>query len=206
MVHTTGTDVRNTALTRERLVSAALVAFSTSGFDGVSARQIERAAGVERGLAGYHFGSKQALWEAAVDVVFTRFIDEMGTLRAALRDVSRRDRARALIKAYGRFNARHPEFFRIVVLEGHVRTERSEHLAKHLWHGVELFRDFTEMTGPIGASEAILIYQLIGAAGTLFAASAYFEQDINDELHSSAAIEVFAERLAQIAVNDRLAY
>jgi TetR/AcrR family transcriptional regulator len=109
--------------TSDRLLVAALEAFSTLGFEGTSARQIERMAGVERGLVSYHFGAKQQLWNRAVDLLFERFTDELATLRTALRDISPRERASAMLMAYARFNARNPEFFRILVLESHVKSE-----------------------------------------------------------------------------------
>src|SRR3954454_17457806 len=100
--------IRGAALTRKRLREAGLAAFSTSGFDGVSAREIERRAGVERGLIAYHFDSKEGVWKAVVDGLFTSLTDELQALRQALRDVSRHERSRAMLLAYVRFNAEHP--------------------------------------------------------------------------------------------------
>jgi len=166
-------DDRGTASTRDKLIRAALDTFSTAGFDGASARQIERSAGVERGLIAYHFGSKQVLWAEAVDSLFARFSAEHLGLRGALRDVSRRERARAMLMAYARFNARNPEFFRILILEGHQSTERSDRLAAHLSEDLDVYRGFTGMEGPTGADDAIAIYLILGAAGALSATSAY---------------------------------
>ena len=169
------TGTRNSDLTRERLITTALPVFSVAGFDGTSARQIERIAGVERGLIAYHFGSKLQLWKAAVDSLFARFGAEHLALREALRDVSRRERARAMLMAYARFNALNPEFFRILVLEGHQTTERSEHIAGHLRKYVGVYREFTDTYGPTETHNAMAIYLIMGAAGTLSATSAYHE-------------------------------
>lgn len=197
MTTSSETAVKGAARTRERILEAALDAFSASGFDGVSNRAIERRAGVERGLVAYHFTSKQGLWEAVVDAMFQRFFDEMGALRTALRDVSREERAKALLTAYARFNAKQPEFFRILVLEGHVRSERSEYLAGLLWHGVDLFRDFTDLTGPVKASEAVEIFQVIGSAGALYASSAYFDEATAEEMLAPSTIDSFAQAVAR---------
>jgi AcrR family transcriptional regulator len=51
----------------ERILSAALSAFAERGFEGATTREIAAAAGVPHGLITYHYESKQALWEAAVD-------------------------------------------------------------------------------------------------------------------------------------------
>ena len=139
---------RRTVSTGERLLSAALNAFATTGFEGTSMRQIERMAGVERGLAGYHFGSKQELWNRAVDALFNRYTDELESLRIALRDVPQHEATSAMLMAYARFTASNPEFFRILIIEGHVKSERSERLAHHLRRALVVFSD---LSGEIGA-------------------------------------------------------
>jgi AcrR family transcriptional regulator len=190
------------ASTGERLVSAALEAFSTTGFEGTSARQIERMAGVERGLVGYHFGSKLELWNRAVDSLFDRYIDELESLRKALRDVSRRERASAMLMAYARFNARNPEFFRILVIEGHTKSERSERLAFQLSRAMAVFSDLAEMSVAMPAKAAIRWFQVVGAAGTLFSLSVHAEQTFGDALHDPAFIDQFAASLAAIALDE----
>jgi AcrR family transcriptional regulator len=190
------------ASTGERLVSAALEAFSTTGFEGTSARQIERMAGVERGLVGYHFGSKQELWNRAVDLLFDRYIDELDSLRKALRDVSRRERASAMLMAYARFNARNPEFFRILVIEGHTKSERSERLAFQLSRAMAVFSDLAEMSAAMPVKSAIRWFQVIGAAGTLFSLSVHAEQTFGDALHDPEFIDQFAASLAAIALDE----
>jgi len=47
---------------RERLLDAAEELFAARGYDGASIRAITRRAGVELGLANYHFGSKEELF------------------------------------------------------------------------------------------------------------------------------------------------
>jgi len=45
---------------------AALSAFAEHGFEGTSVRELARTLGISHGLLGAKFGSKRALWEAAV--------------------------------------------------------------------------------------------------------------------------------------------
>lgn len=186
--------------TGERLVSAALKAFSTTGFEGTSVRQIERMAGVERGLVGYHFGSKQELWNRAVDALFNRYTDELESLRIALRDVTKHEGSSAMLMAYARFTARNPEFFRILVIEGHVKSERSERLAHHLRRALAVFSDLTEITGPVPVRTAIRWFQVIGAAGTLYSLSAHAKETFGGMLHNPEFIDQFAASLAVIAL------
>ena len=51
---------------RERLLDAAEELFATRGYDGASMRAITRRAGVELGLANYHFGTKDELFRQVV--------------------------------------------------------------------------------------------------------------------------------------------
>jgi len=54
---------------RERLLEAATVLFADKGIDGVSTRELARAAGVNLSAITYHFGGKESLYEAALQYV-----------------------------------------------------------------------------------------------------------------------------------------
>jgi AcrR family transcriptional regulator len=86
------------ATTRERLIAEGLHAFTTSGFDGTSLRDVERRAGVSRGLVAHHFGTKDGLWRECVNWLMQRFHDEMVRVHNNLADVSPVERARVLLK------------------------------------------------------------------------------------------------------------
>ena len=50
-----------TEATRNKLLEAAAVLFTEHGFEGVTIRDLENAADVQRGLLSYHFGDKETL-------------------------------------------------------------------------------------------------------------------------------------------------
>lgn len=56
----------NSRDTRERILDAAEAAFMASGYDGASMRQITSAAGVNLAASNYHFGGKEALFQAVL--------------------------------------------------------------------------------------------------------------------------------------------
>jgi TetR/AcrR family transcriptional regulator len=193
--------------TRQRLLDSALELFSGTSFTGVSIRDIERHAEVERGLLAYHFGSKDALWRAVVDSIYDPFVVEMGALARALRDVSPRERAKALRKSFVRFNARHPEFFRLLVLEGLVRTERTVHLESKIRHGSSLYYDMLGLHAQEELRDVILRFVLLGASAAPFIFPA-FQEPLLDALGSdgrraSAAefLEPYAEAVADLTVH-----
>lgn len=57
---------------RERLILAALSAFTHLGYDGAGLRAIAQEAGCDVSMVAHHFGSKAGLWQAVVDRVIVR--------------------------------------------------------------------------------------------------------------------------------------
>ena len=70
--------------TRERLLDAATRLFAIHGFDGATADQIAREAGVNKAMINYHFGGKQDLYRAIL-------LDTLERAGAALRDIRHAD-------------------------------------------------------------------------------------------------------------------
>jgi AcrR family transcriptional regulator len=62
---------RDAAATREAILQSAIAAFTRFGYDGVGVREISADAGVTAMMVNRYFGSKERLFEAAVDVAFT---------------------------------------------------------------------------------------------------------------------------------------
>lgn len=63
--------------TRETILDVAEAQFAANGYTATATRDVARLAGVNQGLIGYYFGSKQALFDA----VFKRRGSEIGELR-----------------------------------------------------------------------------------------------------------------------------
>jgi AcrR family transcriptional regulator len=81
----------------DELLDAALDAFAERGFDGTSVRELARGLGVSHNLIPQRIGTKEALWQAAIDHGFARLVmalaeivmgpqplpgDDVATLRA----------------------------------------------------------------------------------------------------------------------------
>jgi TetR/AcrR family transcriptional regulator len=188
------------ASSRDRLLSAATTEFSTTGFDGTSLRDIERRAGVNRGLAAYHFGGKGELWQAAVSFLMDRFRDEMARYTDVLRVVSPQERGRVLVRVLVHFAAKYPEYFRLVLLEGTVRSERSQWLAQeHIRRHIEFFHRLADTGGmPDPRDEAIAYYALLGAASTVFAVPEQCRQLFGFTPQDERFVELMADRMADL--------
>ena len=81
---------------RDEIIDAAAQLFFSRGFEGTSVRQIISAVGGEVGMFYHYFGSKEELFDAAVDRFFTRYARE---LTASLEDVDTPEALAELILA-----------------------------------------------------------------------------------------------------------
>ncbi|MFF9091074.1 TetR family transcriptional regulator [Streptomyces sp. NPDC014991] len=61
--------------TRDRILTAAREEFSARGYEKTSVRGIAKAAGVDPALVHHYFGSKEQVFEAAVEVAFAPALD-----------------------------------------------------------------------------------------------------------------------------------
>jgi AcrR family transcriptional regulator len=111
------------ALPADAILDAALRAFATHGYDGVSVRTLNRELGVSHSLIAQRFGSKADLWRAAVDHGFGRISRHMAdvfdpTVSDPLEQLS------LWIRRFLRFSAGHPELLGLMNIEARQDTER----------------------------------------------------------------------------------
>jgi AcrR family transcriptional regulator len=107
----------------EVILEAALRAFATYGYDGVSVRTLNRELGVSHSVIAQRFGSKDALWHAAVDHGFGRIARHMADVYdPTLTDPLEQLRLRT--RRFLRFSADHPELLGLMNIEGREDTER----------------------------------------------------------------------------------
>jgi AcrR family transcriptional regulator len=95
------------------------------GYAGTTTAGIARAAGVTQPLVHHHFGSKEGLWRAAMDVVFSKMPRLPET---AGDDVGARETLLRMVEQFVRFVAEHPEATRIVAREGAAPSPRLDYL------------------------------------------------------------------------------
>jgi AcrR family transcriptional regulator len=191
------------AQTRERIVEAAVSAFSERGFRGASTREIASRAGANQGLITYHFRSKEQLWRAAADHVFRRLRTHLAERLASLDSDDPRVRARETIREYVRFAAAHPELFRLMVEEGKTGDERMRWLVDtHLKPFYEGFLRLRSAFGP-EVDAALLphvFYALAGAASILFAVAPECRRLTGLDPASEQAVETHANFVARLLV------
>lgn len=183
--------------TRAALLQAATAAFSARGFDGVSVRQLEEVAGVKRGLVGYHFGDKDQLWRAAVDLLFVALADELGDRISGLADIAPREAARGIVMAFVRYSARHPELNRLMMQECMSDSWRvayivDQHVRPSLGNVAAVMPEAAQLLW--GENDPHRYYLYIGASAFVFSA----EQECLRLFGVSPRGEEFIERHAAL--------
>jgi AcrR family transcriptional regulator len=185
--------------TRARIVEAAVESFAELGFDASSTRDIARRAEVTQGLLTYHFTSKDELWQAAADQIFSSFDEPPAPPSTGVGD----DTARDAIRSYVRFAAHHPELFAFVVDASRRDDDRLHWLVEtHLQARYDAVAGLAaRLYGDDGAAVAPhLYYGLTGAASLMFALSAECRVLTGVDPATEERIERHAELVAQLLV------
>ncbi|MBH1965087.1 MAG: TetR family transcriptional regulator [Comamonadaceae bacterium] len=105
------------------LVTAAVGEFSRKGFAGARVDEIAKEAGVNKQLVYHYFGSKQDLYEAALEKVYTEIRDRERTL--SLDALEPREAMEKLVGFSFDHLQKHPEFIALV-------ADENRHLGSHM--------------------------------------------------------------------------
>jgi AcrR family transcriptional regulator len=158
------------------LLESALSEFAAKGFDGASTRAIADRVDAHQPQINYHFASKEALWEAAVEYLFGLLVDAVGDvppLADAADPVELGQRVAEMLRRFVHFAAAHPELNRIMVQEA---TEDSDRLRRMVERHVRPWYEATTVAwarlreagiaAPIGP--ASVHWVIVGAASIAF--------------------------------------
>ncbi len=167
--------MRRADATRAALLDAALHEFALRGFDGASTTAIAARAGTHQPQINYHFGSKQALWEATVDHLFTRVDDEMRAAPPVPPDLVA-DGPTDFVVGVWRFvhaAAQVPELNRMMVHEAMAASDRLDWIVeRHTRARFDQIRTAWSQLVETGVVEPVdemtLYYSLVGAASLRF--------------------------------------
>ena len=193
---------RKSELTRQKLIDAGVKLFSENGYEATSTRQVQNAAGVQRNLITYHFGSKEAFWKACAAALFGRIGGTMAPAVTQARDVAPSERIRFLIRQFVRASAAHPEITRIMFDEGRSDSWR---LA---WIIDEYVQDFYQLVAQLheqgaeagtipGISVVQFYYALVGSAA-VFAMAPECRQLTGADPFSDEFVDAHADAVATL--------
>jgi TetR/AcrR family transcriptional regulator len=159
--------------TRERVLTAALDLFSELSYEGATTREIATRAGVTQPLLNYHFSSKEALWQAAVDGLFAELTEVLAIRAWGLRGVDELISAKLLVREFIYFSASHPQLHRIITQECKTDGPRMDwlvdhHIRPHYNQAASLFERLISAGQLPNIPVAHLYYILTGAGPTMF--------------------------------------
>jgi len=185
--------------TRKQIVSAALIAISEAGFDGVSTRTIAERANVSQGLLTYHFKTKEGLWRAAADYIFELANHALSGVLEPTEGLNRSQQQRDLIRQLVYFSADHPEFTLFMMENGKEENARSRWLVET--HVLPIFKVFARIMDDVPEEDIPhLFYVIAGASGVIFCAPYECKRLSGIDPNSKAAIQRHADYLANLIV------
>src|SRR6266850_3976869 len=103
--------------TRKLILDASLSEFAQRGFEAASIRRIAERTGLQHPLITYHFRSKEILWRAVAEHIFTQIKalwDERAPPHSHMSPI---DRIRAEYRAHLRFTMEYPDFHHFMLRE-----------------------------------------------------------------------------------------
>ena len=120
-------------VTQQKLLDAAVEAFSENGFKGTSTRDIAERAGVHHPLITYHFKNKDQLWRAAADHIFSAFTRSLSLSLQENQGSTPKERMSEMIYAYIRYAKSQPALHKVMVQEASYPNARLDWLIdRHL--------------------------------------------------------------------------
>jgi TetR/AcrR family transcriptional regulator len=184
---------------RRQLIDAATVEFARNGFAGASTRAIAVRAGAHQPQINYHFSSKEALWRAVVDDLFTQlssFLEPEGTFEDPV------DEFRQWVLGLVLFSAERPELSRLIMHEAASYNDRMNwlvdtHVGPYLERRVRVWSSLKDR----GLTEAIVdefaYFALIGAITIPFCLMPHVERVHGPVDYDRATLERHAEGLVR---------
>ncbi|MDH3350978.1 MAG: TetR/AcrR family transcriptional regulator [Gammaproteobacteria bacterium] len=190
-------------VTQQKLLDAAIEAFSENGFKGTSTRDIADRAGVHHPLITYHFKNKDQLWRAATNQIFREFNISMVKAMAEVPEIRPKARAEAFIRTYLRFSLNQPALHKIILQEAAYESDRLKWLTEN--HLRPLFKEvhkaLTELQelGVAPPGNAALLFNMIRVcAGGLLALKHELKGTSNIDLDSDDQIEELGQLIVRV--------
>lgn len=174
-------------VTQQKLLDAAIQAFSENGFKGTSTRDIAERAGVHHPLITYHFKNKDTLWRAAADRVFKDFSRALVAALEDHRNECPKERMASLIKAYVYYAKSQPALHKVMVQEASYPNPRLDwlietHLKPLFDATFEMLSELQELGVAPRGNPRLLFNMIRLSSGGLLA--------LGNELKASSGIDV----------------
>jgi AcrR family transcriptional regulator len=190
-------------VTQQKLLDAAIEAFSENGFKGTSTRDIAERASVHHPLITYHFKNKDQLWRAATDQIFREFNISMVKAMAEIPDTEPKHKAETFVRTYLHYSRSQPALHRIILQEANYPSERLDWLVENhlrpLFDEVHKALIAMQGIGVVPQGSAALLFNMIRVcAGGLVALKLELKQTSGIDLDSDEHIDELAGLIIRV--------
>lgn len=187
-------------VTQQKLLDAAVQAFSESGFKGTSTRDIADRAGVHHPLITYHFKNKDQLWRASADRIFREFNISLVKAVAEVPESRPKARAETFIRTYVRYAHDQPALHKFILQESSHPSDRldwlvEQHLKPLFDIVVQSLRELQDRGIAPPGDPAILFNMIRVSAGGLLALSEEIKGTSDIDFTSEAALDELADMI-----------
>lgn len=180
--------------TKNKILSAALSEFASTGFDGVSTRAIAKKAEVNHTLISHHFGSKEALWKATAKLCFEIYSEHNFEKRRNMQASEASTLVRVLLKDFIKFCANYPDIHHFLIQANQGDSERLDWFVENYLRTIydeelDIIRRAQKLgLAPQGDSMHIR-YLLLGAATSIYTFAPQFARLSGKDPFSDEFIE-----------------
>lgn len=187
-------------VTKGKLLNAATLLFTELGYDGVTVRDIESKANMQRGLVKYHFGTKEDMYKAVVEDTLGRLYEYRKARKDTERDLSPRERLSFRIRTFVRYSAERPELNRLMAQEGKHDSWRLRYiLDKFLRQMVLDLKDLTSAHLKLSSAEFCHWYYIyIGAGAFMFSMAPEAQKLFGVDVTSEEIVDRHAQMVADL--------
>lgn len=189
---------------RSRILDVAISIFAQRGYTGASTRDIADAAKVNQGLVTYYFGSKQALWRAAIDHALAEYRNTFADRMAELKDPEDRSFYRFALRHYVQWASENADVLRLMF-----SNDQTERETAH-WYAERHHRPFYDVWTMLireGQSHGIIrpgpvlnLYYFLVSTATVFATAEDVKLMSGEDVYDPAFIEAHAAMLYDMLI------
>ena len=189
---------------RTRILDVAITIFAQRGFSGASTREIADAAEVNQGLVTYYFGSKQALWRAAIDHALAEYRNTFADRMAELEDPEDRNFYRFALRHYVQWASENADVLRILISNNQADQEAA------IWYGERHNRPFYDVWtmllregqahGLVRPGPVLNLYYFLVSTATVFATASDVKLMSGQDVRDPAFIEAHANLLYDMLI------
>ena len=190
-------------VTQQKLLDAAIEAFSENGFKGTSTRDIAARAGVHHPLITYHFKNKDQLWRAAADHIFSAFTRSLSKSLEENRNMDAKKRMSAMIYAYVNYAKSQPALHKVMVQEASCPSPRLEwlidtHLKPFFEASFNLLGELQDLGIAPPGNPALLFNMIRLSSGGLLALGNELKESSNIDIEDPRTLDEIAAMIIRV--------